>query len=83
MNNLAITPYICMHALQIQNVKRNLVKKVSITNLNNEIIHDDMNENNEYEMNENNNEIIEHNEIDNLLPEPNFNDNDFGTDINI
>jgi hypothetical protein len=88
MNNLAISPYICMHALQIQNVKRNVVKKVSITNLNNEIIHDGMNENenengnDDYGNNENNDEIIEHNEIDDLLPEPNFNDSDFGTDIN-
>jgi len=39
MNNLAILPYICLHALQIQNVKRDVVKKVSINELNNEIIH--------------------------------------------
>ena len=38
MNNLAILPYICLHALQIQNVKRNTVKKVSINELKNEII---------------------------------------------
>ena len=37
LNNLAITPYIAMHALQIQNVKRNTVKKVSIEELNNEV----------------------------------------------
>ena len=36
MNNLAILPYICLHALQIQNVKRDVVKKVSIDNLNKE-----------------------------------------------
>ena len=35
MNNLAILPYICLHALQLQNVKRNVVKKVSINELNN------------------------------------------------
>jgi hypothetical protein len=35
MNNLAILPYICLHALQIQNVKRDVVKKVSINELNN------------------------------------------------
>ena len=34
MNNIAISPYIGMHALQIQNVKRNVVKKVSISELN-------------------------------------------------
>jgi hypothetical protein len=37
MNNLAITPYIGMHALQIQNVKRDVVKKASINELNSEI----------------------------------------------
>ena len=36
MNNIAISPYITLHALQIQNVKRNVVKKVSINELNNE-----------------------------------------------
>jgi hypothetical protein len=39
MNNIAISPYIGMHALQIQNVKRNTVKKASINDLNNEIVH--------------------------------------------
>jgi hypothetical protein len=34
MNNLAIIPYICLHALQIQNVKREIVKKISIDELN-------------------------------------------------
>jgi len=38
MNNIAILPYIGMHALQIQNVKRNVVKKASISQLNHEII---------------------------------------------
>ena len=37
MNNLAISPYIGMHALQIQNVKRNVVKKASIDELNSEL----------------------------------------------
>ena len=36
MNNVAITPYIALHALQIQNVKRNVAKKVSINELNNQ-----------------------------------------------
>ena len=31
MNNLSILPYICLHALQIQNIKRDVVKKVSPT----------------------------------------------------
>jgi hypothetical protein len=38
MNNLAILPYISMHALQIQNVKRNIIKKASVDELNKEII---------------------------------------------
>jgi hypothetical protein len=38
MNNIAVLPYIGLHALQIQNVKRNTTKKVSINELNNEVI---------------------------------------------
>lgn len=38
MNNAAILPYVGLHALQIQNVKRNVVKKASIKELNNEIV---------------------------------------------
>jgi hypothetical protein len=38
MNNIAIFPYIGMHALQIQNVKRNVIKKASITQINHEIL---------------------------------------------
>ena len=34
MNNIAVSPYIGMHALQIQNIKRNVVKKASINELN-------------------------------------------------
>ena len=34
MNNIAVLPYIGLHALQIQNVKRNTTKKVSINELN-------------------------------------------------
>ncbi len=34
MNNVAISPYIGMHALQIQNVKRESVKKLNIQELN-------------------------------------------------
>ena len=42
MNNIAISPYITLHALQIQNVKRNVVKKVSINELNNETFYPDV-----------------------------------------
>lgn len=38
MNNVAVVPYIGMHALQIQNVKRNIVKKVSVDEINEEIL---------------------------------------------
>lgn len=34
MNNLAVSPYICMYALQMQNVKRNVAKTASINELN-------------------------------------------------
>jgi hypothetical protein len=33
MNNITITPYIALHALQIQNVKRDTVKKIDIKEL--------------------------------------------------
>jgi hypothetical protein len=43
MNNVAIVPYLFMHALQIQNVKRNTTKKVTINESNNqEIVYDQM-----------------------------------------
>ena len=69
MNNAAVTPYIFMHALQIQNVKRNIVKKASIAELNNEIdqpIPVDSNE----ELKENENKTnLDENDINNLLPD--------------
>jgi hypothetical protein len=34
MNNLSTIPYIFMHMLQLQNVKRNVVKKIDISHLN-------------------------------------------------
>ena len=43
MNNIAIIPYVFMYALQIQNVKRNTAKKVTINeSKNEEIIYDNM-----------------------------------------
>jgi hypothetical protein len=38
MNNVAVLPYIGLHALQIQNVKRNTTKKVSINELNSNVV---------------------------------------------
>jgi hypothetical protein len=34
INNLAILPYIGLHALQLQNIKRNTIKKVDIKEIN-------------------------------------------------
>jgi len=34
MNNLAISPYICMHILQLQNIKRDVAKKLPLDVLN-------------------------------------------------
>ena len=80
MNNAAISPHIFMYALQIQNVKRNVVKKVSIDNLNkndkdnkenidtnnNNVI----NNNNTYDNNSTsiNNIVVENNIVDNIIP---------------
>lgn len=49
MNNIAISPYIGMHALQIQNIKRNVVKKACINELNqpqNDITQNDITQDN-------------------------------------
>jgi len=57
MNNLAISPYICLHALQIQNVKRDVVKKVDIKELNRNAVNNGNNNNNNVNNNNvNNNE---------------------------
>jgi hypothetical protein len=80
MNNIAISPYIGMHALQIQNVKRNVVKKASIDELNksntvilenNDIKNEEVEEANKNQ-NQNQNHVLEKNEYSNTtdLPEP-------------
>jgi hypothetical protein len=84
MNNIAVSPYICMHALQIQNVKRNVVKKASIKELNNEILQPLETQEELNELNDNiQNEISENNSgtsIDNL-PEPLSNETNIGSSI--
>jgi hypothetical protein len=84
MNNIAVTPYICMHALQIQNVKRNVARKASIKELNNEIINPIETQEELNELNDNiQNEISENNtgtSIDNL-PEPLSNETNIGSEI--
>ena len=78
MNNLAIAPYICLHALQIQNVKRDIVKKANICNLN-ESPKQEINEqtyetsNNETSNNETNNAINISTNISDLTNENNTN----------
>jgi len=58
MNNISITPYIFLHALQIQNVTRNTAKKVSINELNNTVLtYDNTNSNNNEIIKSNNDEI--------------------------
>ena len=84
MNNIAVTPYICMHALQIQNVKRNVARKASIKELNNEIINPIETQEELNELNDNiQNEISKNNtgtSIDNL-PEPLSNETNIGSEI--
>ena len=84
MNNIAVAPYIGMHALQIQNVKRNVVKKASINELNKPVINTQIPEKQEnQEIQEPT--IVEQNivsqgtNIDNL-PQP-INDNNVGPEI--
>jgi len=95
MNNIAVTPYICMHALQIQNVKRNIAKKASIQELNNEFINNVQtqeelnNVNSQINNNNNNNNNNNDNDNDNdtnqtmidNLPQPINIDNNIGSEI--
>jgi hypothetical protein len=76
MNNLAILPYICLHALQIQNVKRDVVKKVSIQEINkNEIIlpidKEELSDNN---VNNNNTNVNNTNDNDDIKASTNIDD---------
>jgi len=76
MNNIAILPYITLHALQIQNVKRNVAKKVSINELNNEVFYPD-----DSISNDNSNENISTTPIDLLESNNNNNNNNNTTKI--
>jgi hypothetical protein len=91
MNNIAISPYIGMHALQIQNVQRNIVKKASIHELNIEekVVNEKVDHNtgdnvknnvkdNENIINESINNTNSGTDITNLLPESSSN---FGSQI--
>ena len=93
MNNVAILPYIILHALQIQNVKRNTVKKVSINELNNEIIYpvdtksSDTNVSRCDNVDEklsvaDNNDTTNISNLSSTIPEPaSFDNNNIGSDI--
>ena len=82
MNNIAVSPYIGLHALQIQNIKRNIVKKASINELNKSVINNtqfpekqEIQEKTVLEQNI----VSEGTNIDNL-PKP-ANDNNIGSEI--
>jgi len=81
MNNIAVSPYIGMHALQIQNIKRNVVKKASINELNKPVINTQLPEKQEIQEPTvvEQNVVSEGTNIDNL-PEP-TNDNNIGSEI--
>jgi hypothetical protein len=87
MNNLAVLPYICLHALQIQNVKRNVARKVSINEMKNEIIHpvdqEDLNTNHSNTEDLSNQNIIQNWSATNIddLPQPIDIDSNIGTNI--
>ena len=76
MNNIAVLPYIGLHALQIQNVKRNVAKKANIDELNNEIVSPDNNLNTNIqnnatsEINTNSTKIDDLPSENKLVPEP-------------
>ena len=86
MNNLAISQYIGMHILQLQNIKRDSTKKIPINELklkeNIEDIKDikDIKENTVLE--ESNVKILPTTKIDNFIPEPILNNEISGSEIN-
>lgn len=93
MNNIAVLPYIGLHALQIQNVKRNVAKKANIDELNNEIVSPDNNLNTNIqnnatsEINTNSTKIDDLPSENKLVPEPepvsmDNNNTNIGTNIN-
>lgn len=93
MNNVAVLPYIGMHALQIQNVKRNIVKKASIQELNTEVINphetpeelynqDNIQDSNQHNIPDSNQENLVDNGRDiNNLPEPASFENNIGSQL--
>jgi hypothetical protein len=81
MNNLAISPYIFMHILQLQNIKRDVTKKISLDKLNNKTLNNSESQiettNND---NDNNNNSKENTIVEsNSYPKPNMENENLGT----
>ena len=74
VNNLAITPYISMHILQLQNIKRDVTKKFSVDVLKN-TVNKDENHNNNNNTNTNTSNTSNASEID-IQTTTNINDLD-------
>jgi hypothetical protein len=86
MNNIAVSPYIGMHALQIQNIKRNVVKKASIDELNKPVTNIPIYEKQEIQEKQEisvleQNIVSEGTNIDNLPQPNNDNNNNIGSEI--
>ena len=92
MNNLAISPYVCMHILQLQNIKRNTIKnahldELKIQNTSNIVAENDFDNTNNLNNKENMNNIEENKYLENPIkeeyfPEPIMNNQNIGTEIN-
>ena len=84
MNNLAISPYIFMHILQLQNIKRDVTKKISLDTLNNKTLENDespikITNNND---NNDNNNIKDHTIVESTsYPKPNVGNENLGTEF--
>ena len=84
MNNIAISPYVFLHALQIQNVKRNVAKKLDIKKLNDQpltSIVETQKENQNTSITENLTENLTEGSSIDSLPQPDSNNNNIGTEI--
>jgi len=80
MNNLAISPYIFMHILQLQNIKRDVTKKISLDKLNNKTLNNSESQivttnNGSDNNNSKENTIVE----SNSYPKPNMENDNLGT----
>lgn len=92
MNNIAVLPYFFLHALQIQNIKRDVVKKVNINELNQPSNNEHLYNVNEEATNNIQKPQTEYNDTKNVsqetsstnideLPQPIYANNNVGTEI--